>query len=304
MDIAIKKHFHQAIKGKIQLIGGYSFETWLVILQNGQKIVFRTAPACEISGGRKIIVSEVFNREKFFYDNVNWDAHICPIVYVIDDTCKYYDKPYQISEFIEGTPLNLCFENFNKEKRNDIYYKMGQVTAKINNLELDKNHKYVSQRNSWEEYIASRLYERLIPLMKNNLITVDEIDKITNSIKRKKAEKTLSFLHLDMRFPNMIYNNGKIFILDAENCEFGDPLYELAIIDITGHLTESFLNGYKNTYRNEVNLDNGLFYYYKMERQAALLNLFMNIIRNDEKATERCLQSFQILKIKILEVNS
>jgi aminoglycoside phosphotransferase (APT) family kinase protein len=304
MDIAIKEHFHEGIKEKIPLTGGYSFETWLLTLQNGQKVVFRTAPDSEISGGKKIIVSEIFKREKFFYDNLNRREHICPVVYVIDDSYKYYDKPYQISEFIEGTPLNLCFDNFDREVKNNIYYKIGQITAKINNLELDKNHDYISQRDSWEEFITSRLIERLIPLMKDKLITFEEIDKITNSLRRRKAQRTLSFLHLDMRFPNMIYNNGEIFILDAENCEFGDPLYELAIIEITGHLTESFLKGYKSIYGNQVNLDDDLFYYYKMERQAALVNLFMNIIKKDEKSTERCLENFQILKFKLLELSS
>jgi fructosamine-3-kinase len=147
--------------------------------------------------------------------------------------------------------------------------------------------------------MAERLRERLTPLVHNGIITEVEIDKIANDMHNRKAAKTLSYLHLDMRRINMIYNNGDIFILDAENCEFGDPLTELATIDVGGEADLSLINGYKNIDGN-IDLNSELYHYYKMERQALVLHLFMNIVKNDTNSTQRYLESFYEIKDKIL----
>ena len=99
----------------------------------------------------------------------------------------------------------------------------------------------------------------------------------------------------------MIYNNGDIFILDAENCEFGDPLFELAVIDVGGELEPPFIKGYK-TVNKDIDLNNELYNYYKMERQALVLHLFMNIIKSDTQSTKLYLDNFYELKKKLLKL--
>jgi hypothetical protein len=94
----------------------------------------------------------------------------------------------------------------------------------------------------------------------------------------------------------MIYNGGKIFLLDAENCEFGDPLYELAVIDCGGELNQSLLDGYMNTHDSKIDLGNELFYYYKIERMSLVLHVFMNIVRVDTESTKMYLAEFNKLK--------
>ena len=71
MDAAINKHFKQGIESRKQLTGGYSFKTWLLTLTSGQKVVFRSNSDFTTGGGRRIIIADIFRREKFFYDNVN-----------------------------------------------------------------------------------------------------------------------------------------------------------------------------------------------------------------------------------------
>ena len=90
----------------------------------------------------------------------------------------------------------------------------------------------------------------------------------------------MSFLHLDLRFINMIYNNGHIYLVDAENCEFGDPLFDLAVIDINDTMTESFLAGYTNSSGCRPNIDSDLFLYYKLERLALIVHVFMNEVKD------------------------
>ena len=301
MDAAINKHFRQNIKERKQLTGGYTFKTWLLVLEDGQKVVFRTRSDFKTGGGRRIIIVDVFEREKFFYNSVNKSlGHICPEVYVIDGTGEYYDMPYQISEYLEGTPLNQCFDDFNAQQKEDIYFRIGEITAGINNLEIDNHHPYILTRGIWEDFFTQRLRERLLPLVKNEVITHIEIDRIIDGMRDKKAERTLSFMHLDMRFINMMFNNGRIFVFDAENCEFGDPLFELAVLEMNGYLTEPFLAGYTSVFGEMPDLDNDLFSFYKMERQALVLDVFMNAVKNDEAMKQQYLTSFLTLKNRLL----
>lgn len=300
MDNAVRHHLNRDIKERTRLTGGYTFETWLLVLSDNQKVVFRTQSDFETGGGRKIIIADILEREKFFYDNVNRAVgHICPEVFVVDGTKEYYGKSFQISEYIEGTPLNKCFESFDTRTKKDILYKIGETAARINNIKIDGVHPYVCYRNSWEEYFADRLSERLIPLVKNGLISLDEVSVINEYLRNKKAAETMSFLHLDMRHVNMIHNNGNIFILDAENCEFGDPLFELATIDVAGELEDSLPEGYQNTYRGEIDLESDWYNFYRMERTALVLDLFMNTIKNDTQSTRHYLDRFNEIKSKL-----
>ena len=299
MDRAIYYHFNKSIKERVKLTGGYTFQTWLLTLSDDEKIVFRARKDFETSGGRKIIISDVLEREKYFYDTINSKVgNICPKVYVIDSSCEYYDMPYCIMEYIEGTPLNLCFNDFDPKTKNDVLYKIGEITARINSIEIDENHPYITNRKPWEDYMADRLHERLSPFVKNGIITSDEIKVITDGMRCSKAKRDKAFLHLDMRHVNMIYNKDGIFILDAENCEFGDPLFDLATIDVGGELEPVVIEGYKSICR-EIDLDDKLYYYYKMERQALVLDVFMNEVKTDTKLTQYYLDKFNEVKNKL-----
>ncbi|MCL2514258.1 MAG: aminoglycoside phosphotransferase family protein [Oscillospiraceae bacterium] len=282
MDRAIRHYFNKDIEEKIRLTGGITFETWLLVLSGNQKVVFRTREDYVTSGGRPIIFADILAREKFFYDNVNksFGRNICPEVYVVDGAREYYDKAFQISQYIEGKSLRACFaEDFDDRKKIDISYKIGQIATQINSIEIDARHPYIIARRTWEDYIANKIYERLIPLVKNNIITIDEINRITDNTRNKKAAKTLSFLHLDLWHCNMIYNNDEIFVLDAENCEFGDPLFELAVIDVGQELSETLIKGYKSV--ANIDLDSDLYYYYKLERLGLVVDVFINQIINE-----------------------
>lgn len=254
MDRAVKHYFNKDIKEKIRLPNGWK-EIWLLVLSDNQKVVFRTYKirpgiAKDVIEECNKKLADIYKREQFFYENVNKKlGHICPNVYIVDDTCEYYENPYQLMEYIEGKNLSACIkEDFDEQMKQDVYYKIGEITARINSVEINKNHSYITSRNSWEEYFANKLHERLIPLVQNNFITTVEIDKICENMRNKKATHTRSFTHLDIRPQNMIFNKGDIFVIDAEECEFGDPLNELAFIDLEWKMWEMYdylLKGYK-----------------------------------------------------------
>ena len=300
MDKAVRHHMGKDIKERVQLTGGYMFETWLLTLAGGQKMVFRSQRDFETGGGRKIIIAEILEREKFFYESVNKSAaRVCPEVYVVDGTREHHENSFCIMEYMEGTPLDQCFDGLDPLVRDDIQYRIGKIAAWINKIEIDPGHPYIKERGPWEAFMADRLRERLAPLVHNEIITQAEIDRIAQGMLRQKAAKTLSFLHLDMRRVNMIYNKGSLYILDAANCEFGDPLFELAVMDVGGELEPSVIAGYKRA-GGDADLNSGLYDYYKMECQALVLNLLMNRVKNDTKSTKIHLEGFSILKDRLL----
>ena len=75
----------------------------------------------------------------------------------------------------------------------------------------------------------------------------------------------------------MIYNDGKIFVIDAEEGEFGDPLNDLARINLEWHYWEMYdclLNGYKSV--EDIDTDNELFGFYQLERLGEVLDMHYN----------------------------
>jgi len=303
IDRAVEKHLRQRITERVPLPGGYDFDTWLLTLSGGEKVVFRTRSDYTTGGGRRIVVADVFAREKFFYDSVHAAVVcVCPAVFVIDGSCEAYDRPFQIAEYIEGIPLNLCFDGFGPEKRERILYQMGEMAAKINSLEIDPRHPYVSDRSSWETFFAKRLWERLVPLVGKHLITPREIQRLVDAAAVKKARKSLSFLHLDMRMVNMIHNDGRLFLLDAENCEFGDPLFELAVMDMNGCLTDSFAAGYSGVLGEMPDLRDELYDYYRLERLALVLDLLLNEVDSGGEEVFRYTADFHMIKCRLLQI--
>ena len=269
MEQAIKHHFNQSIVEKIKLPNGWK-DNWLLVLSDKQKVVFR---ACRDYGER-------FQREKFFYDNVNLKlGKVCPEVYVVDGTCQFHDKAFQISEYLEGKPLNICLqEDFNASKKREMYYRIGEIAARINNIEISPSHSYV-QNESWESRFAGALQNRLYAIAKNNLVTTDEADAICQHMRNAKAARTLSFTHCDIRPQNMIYcaKEDKIFVIDAEECEFGDPLNEMALLGNQWKMWEMFdcvLSGYRSVL--DINLDNTLYYFYQLCDLAMILDMHFN----------------------------
>lgn len=295
MEKAIKFYFNRDIKEKIQLNNGWK-ESWLLVLSDNQKVVFRAYSNYK----------DRFEREKFFYDTVNKRIKkICPEVYVVDGTCEYYHKSYQISEYIEGNVLRYCLqEEFNDKQKREIYYKIGETIAQINSIEVDSNHIYVANGYSWPSYYMNKLLKtQLTRIVKNELIKIEEIEKICDKMRVKKIRHSLSFLHRDIRPDNLIYSNGNLFVIDAETCEFGDPLNELARINLEWHFWEMYdclFDGYKSVMN--IDTDSDLFLYYQLEWLGELLDMHYNH-GCMSSTTPYFLKKFNEIKDKLISVN-
>ena len=228
-------------------------------------------------------------------------GRVCPEVYAVDGTREYFEKPFCVMEYIEGAPLNLCYGSFDNRTRSKISYQIGELAAKINFIGLDENHKYISERGPWNIYMAERLRERLTPLVENELISRGEINEIAEYMRANAPENANSFLHLDIRRVNIIYNGGEIFLLDAENCEFGDPLCELAVINVGGELDRNVIEGYKSVGGRAPEVESKLYRCYFIERVALVADVFINVIKTDARAAETYSRRFNDAKRKFFE---
>jgi len=281
-----------------ELIGGFSFETWLVEIENEKKIIFRTAEETEVPNGKKFVPLDIFKKEENFYNLVNeLYPNRCPKILSIEK--RDNEKAFQIMSYIEGEPLDKYITKIDKFKRKEILKDIGRIVAEINNIKpsikLDKSTSNIS----WKELFCTLLNERLNPLLRDALVSSDEVDRLNHTLENHKLENSKSLLHLDMRLPNLIYKDGVIHVIDSENCLMGDPLYEIAIISVAGLLTDDFIEGYKIATEYSLDLKSVLFELYKLEREAALVNLFKNIL-NDEERFENSYAAFTKTKEKIL----
>ncbi|OJV61644.1 MAG: hypothetical protein BGO41_09375 [Clostridiales bacterium 38-18] len=300
MKHAVELYTNQKVTEQIQLAGGFSFETWLIKLDNNQKIIFRTGMDIEVDNGKKFVVSDIFEKEDFFYKTVN-NVYFnrCPKIYLIDKTNEIYHQPYQIMSFFEGDSLDKYFVHADEASKRIILNKIGKVTAEINNIEII-NSQNVFNDNPWEKKFEKKLIDRFGPLIKDMILTDSEKMILLRKLSKLKAKTTNSLLHLDIRLPNLIYHNEEIHVIDAENCEVGDPLYELAIVAVAGMLDENFLKGYRESSIYSIDLDDTLFKYYQLERQAALVNLFKNIL-NNESLAQNTILNFDRLKRELFD---
>lgn len=279
-----------------RMSGGISFCTYKIETENDKAYVFRYGENYVNSGGRYIDIGKTFKREKYFFDTIASKMAIkVPHIYYVDDSLEEFEYIYEIYDYIEGCSLE---EISDKKIEEEIYYQIGKIIARINKIKLDDD-KFIEEK--WETFFSRRLKERLIPLKKENLINDDEIQTICSFFEKYNYTGDRAFLHLDVRKGNIIYNNGMIGLIDAENAEFGDPLFELARIDVYGEMNTFFYRGYMDEMGIErIERETVLYHGYKFEALAFLANVFINEIEVEEETVRNMKNDIIQLKEKIL----
>lgn len=267
MQEAIKHYFNKDIINKLRLQNGWK-ESWLLTLSDGEKVVFR---ACED-------YTDFFERERFFYNTVNQNiGEVCPEVYVIDGSLQFSEKSFQISEYIQGDSFRIVLESADANKKIELYYELGQTIAKINQIKISSFKGEVFNRQPWILHYTNELMKpQLLRIVNNKLITMEQIDKLCEKIRQNPVSEN-SLLHRDIRPDNIICNNDKMFVIDAETCELGDPLNELARINLQWHYWENYdslISGYKEVLNVDTECE--MFYYYQLEQLAEILDMHLN----------------------------
>lgn len=302
MNKAIEKYFSLGIISKKKLSGGVSFETYLLELSNHEKVVFRAGSDYLSSLNDKIYIEDIFKREQMFYDVLREYVPVeFPKIRVIDSSGKYYHKTFEIYDYIEGVPLHQAA--ITACAREMVDYDIGKIVGKIHKYKISEGQREFLRDEEWNVFFAKRLKSRLTPLTPNGLILPEEISYIEGLCQKIMPSVIRdSFLHLDIRPNNFLYTDKISALIDAENFEIGDCLFELARIEAYGLLNDSFIAGYTSEYP-EIVLDKEDMIYkiYKLETISFLLNVFLNDLKIMDEHTKQLGAEFYEIKRLILK---
>ncbi|MBQ8203812.1 MAG: aminoglycoside phosphotransferase family protein [Clostridia bacterium] len=268
MQEAIKHYLNKDIINKLRLQNGWK-ESWLLTLSDGEKVVFRASED----------YTDFFERERFFYNTVNQSiGKVCPQVYVVDGSLQFSEKAFQISEYIQGDSFRTVLESADADKKMKLYYELGQATAKINQIKVSSFDEELFKSQPWILHYTNELMKpQLLRIVDNKLITIEQIEQLCEKLSAQSPIMEHSLLHRDIRPDNIICNDDKMFVIDAETCELGDPLNELARINLQWHYWENYdslLNGYKEVLNVDTECE--MFYYYQLEQLAEILDMHHN----------------------------
>lgn len=280
----------------VKLSGGISFNTYKAVTESGKAYIFRYGEDYTNSGGRYISIAETFRREKYFFDAVSGMLSIkVPHIYLVDDSRTRFDCVYEIYDYIDGHSL----EELGNDVNDTVYFRVGKAIAHINMTELGDGF----NTEDWGTFFSARLRERLIPLVADGLFAESEIRTICSFYMDYDYPDHRALLHLDVRKGNILYDryNGSIGLIDAENAEFGDPLFEIARIDVYNEMKEAFYAGYMEEMGVEsIDRESILYQGYKLESLAFLTNVFIHEIDAEEEAVESMTRQTLRLKNRIL----
>ena len=208
-----------------------------------------------------------FEKEIDFYkSNVNND--LIPKLYYSNIEKKDITYYYEIIERIPGVSLFNVWHTLNEEQREDIIKQLCDAMKKF--------HSNIGKSYDWTKKTKDlfiNLYEKAKTL---NIFNHDELQILDNSYSKFDnylESNEFVLVHNDLHFDNIIYNNGKIKLIDFERSIYAPRDFELDILyrmirkpwKFASEETERFtkLEDYKNImkyiekyYPEIINIDN------------------------------------------------
>ena len=165
-----------------------------------------------------------FEKEINFY-KANRENNLIPKLYysnVEKDIVPYY---YEIIEKIEGVSLYNVWHTFNENQREDIIKQLCDAMKQF--------HRNIGESYDWIRK-TSELFINLYKKAKElNLFDNEEQELIENAYSKFDMyleSKEFVLVHNDLHFDNIIYNNGKIKLIDFERSIYAPKDFELDIL--------------------------------------------------------------------------
>ena len=147
-----------------------------------------------------------FEVEHEFYLS-NEDNIYIPKLYKYDDSKSDCDYVYEIIEMLEGKTLYYYWYKMNENEREDIIKKVIDIVKQI--------HLVNAKEYDWAAKIETDVRE-LIEKCKE-LFSSEDYEIIIKSLDNYKeilSDNRFAFIHNDLHFDNLIYNNGELKIID------------------------------------------------------------------------------------------
>lgn len=175
-------------------------------------------------------ISTNYDNEKSFEKEINFyksnvNNNLIPKLYYANTEKKDVPYYYEIIEKVKGVSLYNVWHTLNEEKREEIIKQLCDAMKKF--------HSNIGDSYDWTRNIKDlfiNLYETAKTL---NIFNHDEVQILDNAYSKfEKYLKSNEFVlvHNDLHFDNIIYNNGKIKLIDFERSIYAPRDFELDIL--------------------------------------------------------------------------
>ncbi|MBK3493539.1 phosphotransferase [Viridibacillus sp. YIM B01967] len=203
----------------------------------------------------------------------------------ICEHCHKYILVPKVHKLYLGEEINFLVSDFVSGDAKEIpSYDVGKLTSKIHKIPLDDLSIIDQKERTLTNIISHRITERVHSLSKliNNSIIIPSSEEMEAILNSSQTENSL--LHLDVRPPNLIRENGIIKgIIDWDNAYIGNPIMELMRISESKELIEEeFLKGYDDVDIIE-NTDEVIQSIYRLDTALMLSILFTSYINDSVK---------------------
>jgi len=197
-----------------------------------------------VRGYKNYVFKEILNKSKF-ENEVKWLKELHNLKFQVPKLIGTYKQKIIITEKIDGNAIKD--ENAHKH-----LYNIGNMIANLHNINIKNNDvdwgknimtEYNELKNIGKEKVEANIYKQ----------TIEFLDKQLENIKISD----ICIIHRDIRPENIIYSNGKYYILDFESMCIGDEDYDFTrMLNIFNQKDcyqykdfEEFINGYKSARR-------------------------------------------------------
>ena len=175
------------------------------------------------------ICTDINNENKFkkeidFYKE-NASNNLIPKLYYSNTEKSYVPYFYEILEKVEGVTLYNVWHTFSEEQREDI---IRQLCAAMKQM-----HSNIGAKYDWSQYNKNKFNSLFEQAKNKGLLNEEEIEIINSAYslfdKYLESDKFV-LIHNDLHFDNILFNNGKIKIIDFERSMYAPKDFELHIL--------------------------------------------------------------------------
>lgn len=250
---------------------------------------------------------ERFKNEISFYQE-NSSNQFIPKLYYASTTKEIIPYYYEIIEKIAGVSLYNVWHTLMEEEREEIIKQLCTI--------LKEFHKIKGPKINWSKKFQDefkKLYQKANELQLFSIEEQNLLERAFNKFEKYLESAEFVFVHNDLHFDNIFYNDGKIKIIDFERAMFAPIDFELAIIYRMIKKPWKFASEETEKYTNSSDYTNIKLYFEKyypkilnvkyLEERLAIYDLVYNlehfIIWTDEEELKKdILQAAKIVVLK------
>lgn len=219
-----------------------------VVYSLGGKYILKIDPsgASKSSLAKEVKIYEILPR--------SWP---CPKVIGLDESKELINYPYLIMSQLNGSPVDLIWENLSQEQQSGVSQQMGDLLGQIHTLSSKSLLACFPKRpfaghETFEQDFQARASSALKALEGSALLDPDTLSRLQKYFRKTTTDhaidKEVSLLHGSYNFRNILCEHNAITgIIDWEDAQLGNPSEELALVlfrFFPGQLGDIFLSAY------------------------------------------------------------